>query len=183
MAEGGRNYAADMRTLVDEYTTGGEPYNAATLATKITDHLRHTDPDLLSGWLDLQAESMLRTTIARIDASSRGHARTTSARTAFAQAVSAHAATGAEEVFAQWLDTRFTIGEAALRKPLRTMTRGDCQIVASSYEDRARRNNMQAAFLRAIAKKLTGDKTVGEVFNEGRLATLWAELGGNHYDD
>jgi hypothetical protein len=181
-ADDGRNYAAEVRALIDEYTSGSEPYNAATLASKICADLRTRDPQLLAGWLDPQAESIMRDAIARIDASSRGRARSVAGRAAFAAAFNDHL-TGNTEAFDRWLDARFTIGEEHTRKPLRTMSKTECVVAADSYDERARRNQLQAAFLRAVAKKVRSNQTVGDVFSEAQLAGLWARLAGDEPPD
>lgn len=172
-----RDFNSEIRALIDEYTGGDEPYNAATLSSKLCAELRRDDPTLLAGWLDRQAESLMRTTISKIDASDRGHARAVSGRRSFAAAFSDHDS-GDPEAMTRWLDTRFTVGEEHSRKPLWSMTKVDCTIAADTYTDRARRNELQAAFLRAVAKRVRSSQTVGDVFSERQLANLWARLNG-----
>jgi len=168
---------SDMREVIDSYMLGDEPYNAATLASKICTDLRRDQPELLNAWLDQQAETLLRTTIAKIDASERGHNRAVAGRRAFAAAFSDHEG-GDDEAMTRWLDARFTVGEEHSRKPLRSMTRVECNLAADTYTDRARRNELQAAFLRAVGKRVRGTQTVGDVFTEQSLSNLWQRLSG-----
>lgn len=173
-----RDFTVEMRALLDRHLAGDEPYNAATIASKLVSQLRAQDPDLLAGWLDERAEEILRDAIARIDASSRGHARATGGRQAFAHAFRDHDAGQDPDAMQRFLDSRWTVGEDQLRKTLRSMTRADCVQVAEAYEDRARRNGMQAAFMRAVAKAVTGNRVVGDVLSERRLANMWAVVVG-----
>ena len=62
-----------------------------------------------------------------------------------------------------------------IRKRLEDMDRNDCLYVASYFDDKAKDARMKAAVHRAIAKRLTGGKTVKDVFTEEQLRRLFGE--------
>lgn len=71
---GERDFAAEMRAVIDT-ATEGTPYVARVVAGEIVEKLRANDPDLLAGWLDAHAESLLWQAINDRDRSARAHAK------------------------------------------------------------------------------------------------------------
>lgn len=169
-----RNYIGDMRDLIDQATSNG-PYVAAVVAERIVEQLRDDDPELLDGFLDLQAVQIVRDMIIHRDASKRAYARVMGSRSVFAghleqyEQGDAHALDG-------WLRTPFTC-EGGLRKKLADLTAADLEYVASTYEARAQENALMAAFLRALLKTAKSKRrTVGELFDETKLNAMWASI-------
>lgn len=169
-----RDYAAEMRTLIDAETSGG-PYVSPQVAEHIVNKLRATDPDLLNGWLQAQAVNFVRHAINLRDCSTRSHARATSGRSAFAAAAELHEA-GAADAMSGWLDVVHPL-EDGTRKRIADMTAVDLLAVADDYDARARENGLHAAFLKAIAKKVRKGK-VSDHFDDAKLAQLWRSISG-----
>jgi hypothetical protein len=59
------------------------------------------------------------------------------------------------------------------------MTAADCVYVASGYEASARRARMEAAFHRAVAKKVGPLGRVQDVMDEGTYLRLYQSITGN----
>lgn len=167
-----RNYASEMRQVIDQETATG-PYVSAAVAEHIVEKLRATDPDLLTGWLDQQAVQFLRHAINLRDCSVRTHARMTAGRSVFRDAALASEAgdTGALGAF---LRTVYVIEDGS-RVRLSEMTKPDLLYVAEDYGRRAAENLLQEAFLRAVAKKV-GARKVSDVFDEDKLNSLWRSI-------
>src|SRR6185369_13165125 len=71
-----RDYAGDMRKVIDEMTQGPEGYNSRAVAEQIVTKLLMSDTDLLHGWLEVHAIQLIRHAINMRDASQRTTART-----------------------------------------------------------------------------------------------------------
>lgn len=170
-----RDYAADMRRIIDA-ETGHSAYSSRVVAEHIVEKLRATDPDLLGGWLNTQAETIVWQAINDRDRSLRSHARSAGGRKAFAEAAEAHAA-GDSAALGRWLATPFSVADG-LRKPLAQMTRDDLNFAAGAYEERANQNAMTAALLKAIAKKVRRGTTVSDHFTDEQVDGLWQSISG-----
>lgn len=171
-----RNYAADMRIHIDNALQHRGHVPDRTVAENLARTLRATDPDLLDGWLHEQAVNLLRDTIATIERSRRGHTRVVNGRHAFAAATS-RAQAGDMDGIESFLGVRYIIGGA--RKPLSDLTVADLEAVAGDYEAQAAENALNAAFLRAVAKKLKsrrGAVTVADLFTDEQLARMWQSM-------
>lgn len=169
-----RDYVAEMRSVIDAEATG--TYVPGTVATHIVEKLRETDADLLSGWLDAQAESFVRQAINNRDNSQRTAARHHRPRSVFAEDAAA-AEAGEPERLAGWLTARFTTEDGS-RKPLAQLGHDELLFVADAYESRARENKLTAAFAKAIARKVkTG--VVADHFTDDQLSTMWNSLSGS----
>jgi len=171
-----RNYAADMRVHIDNALTIRGTVPDRTIAENLVRTLDTTDPDLLHGWLHMQAVNLLRDTIATIERSRRGHARVVNGRHDFAAATS-RAQAGDMGGIESFLNVRYVIDGA--RKPLSALTVSDLESVATDYEAQAAENALNAAFLRAVAKKLKsrrGAETVADLFTDEQLARMWHSM-------
>jgi len=183
-----RDYVGEMRELINAEATGS--YTPSNVARKIAEKLRTEDPELLAGWLDAQAEAILREAVNARDRSQRTSARYSAPRSAFAmeakameQVNSGFAADGwaadspqqrRAAQMGRWLSSRFTIADGS-RRQLADMSRGDLLFVGEAYTERARDALLTAAFLKAIARKV-GDRTVIEHYTEQQLSTMWDSL-------
>lgn len=169
-----RNYVLEMRRIIDDETATGEPYSSTTVARHIANKLRTEDPDLLTGWLDMQAHNVLRDTINRRDASIRTHARRTASRVAFGDATKRFN-DGDSEALGGFLAIVHTTADG-MRRRLSDMTAKELLYVASTYNKRAEENAMQAAFLEALAKRLEDGQTVADVYDDERLSKMWISI-------
>lgn len=169
-----RDYVTEMRALIDAEAAG--TYVPGVVAHDIVEKLRATDPELLSGWLDFQAESFIRQAINNRDNSQRTYARRAARGSVFA--ADAEAAEGGDtERLAGWLDVRFTV-EDGNRTPLRDMTKDELLFASDAYEARARENKMTSVFLRAIARKVKTGK-VADHFTDETLTAMWTSITGS----
>lgn len=169
-----RNYVAELRAIIDAETAKG-PYVAAAVASHVVRKLRVTDPDLLLGFIEAQAEYLVRQMILQRDCSTRTHARLTASRSVFRESSKLHEA-GQADAMTAWLHVPFVLEEGE-RKRLADLTAADLAFVADRYEQRANDNLMMAAFLRALKRKV-GRKTVGEVYTDQQLVSMWQSLAG-----
>ena len=161
-----RNYAAEMRTVIDEETSTG-PYVSRVAAREIVEKLTANDPDLLTGWLMAQAEQLLWAAINTRDRSRRSSARTSNSRSAFGAAAKKHDA-GDSTALTGWL-------EDGTRRVLADLTKADLDFVAKGYERDAKATTFEATFMRALAKKV-GKGTVADHFDEEKIAELRQSL-------
>jgi hypothetical protein len=76
-----------------------------------------------------------------------------------------------------FLQAVYTINDANDRKALKDMTASDILFVADQYEGRANAAKLEAAFLRAVAKKL-GTGRVADKFNNVQLDELRTRIIG-----
>lgn len=167
-----RNFAAEMRTVMDSETAGG-PYVSAVVAERIVEKLTATDPELLDGWLHAQAVGFLRHAINLRDCSQRTHARLTASRSVFRNAADA-AEAGDTEQLGSFLQTVYVLEDGS-RKRLAEMRRPELLFAADGYERKAADMLLQEAFLRALAKKV-GSKKVSDVYDENKISELWLSI-------
>lgn len=167
-----RNYAAEMRAVMDAETATG-PYTSALIAEQIVEKLRATDLDLLQGWLDAQAVGFIRHAINLRDCSQRSHARATASRSVFRNAAES-AEAGDAAPLSQFLSTVYVVEDGS-RVRLSEMTSPDLLYAADGYGQRAAEHLLQEAFLRALAKKV-GKRKVADVFDESKLSDLWLSI-------
>lgn len=160
-----------VRQVIDETATTG--YRPAQVATEIVEKLRTNEPEVLSVWLDAQAEHFIWQAINDRDRSRRGHAVQRAKSSAFREAREAHES-GNVTALRVFLDTAYTV-EDGTRIRLAEMRKADLLFVATGYEERKRQNAMWEAFHRALAKKV-GKGTVADHFSEDQLATMWESI-------
>jgi hypothetical protein len=168
-----RDFATEMRALIDAETSAG-PYVSRHIARDIVDKLETADPELLAGWLHEQAEQLVWGAINYRDRSRRAHARTTGPRSAFAEAAVRHDE-GDPRAMTGWLGCRYVVAPEGTRKVLADLNRDELIYVARGYEKDSRSLAMEAAFFRALARKVK-DGPVSEYFTEDQLLRLRESL-------
>lgn len=167
-----RDYAAEMRAVIDA-ETGEGPYVARVAAEHVVEKLRATDPDLLGGWLDQQAEHFVSQMILDRDRSMRSAARVSARPRAFAADAEA-AEAGDRTRLAKWLTVPFVVADGS-RKRLADMAKDDLLFASDGYAARAQENKLTAAFLKAIARKV-GAGTVKDHYSDEQLSVMWSSL-------
>jgi hypothetical protein len=167
-----RDYAADMRAVIDAETSQG-PYSSPVVAAHIVEKLQATDPDLLNGWLHAQAVNFIRHAINLRDCAVRTHTRTAARRSVFAADSRAHEA-GDESALSGWLGVVHVVEDGS-RKRLAEMTKNDLGYVADDYGRRAAENALAESFLRALARKV-GRGKVSDHFTDQQLTELWQSI-------
>lgn len=170
-----RDYLADMNTAIEAAIPDGD-YAAPLVAADLVERLRAEDPDLLTGWLSLRAAVFLADTIARRSNSRRQSARIAAPRRAFAEAARSFADTGDTTALRPFA-AEFVVDEHNTRRTVARMTSADCLFVAARYEDTAQQAKLEAAFHRAVAKKV-GKRTVGDAFTEEQYLTMYRSVTG-----
>jgi len=172
-----RDYLAEMQTVIDA-ETAKPGYVAPLLARDIVEKLRANDPELLAGWLDLQAVDILREVINRQDRSARARTAFGATRAAFRQvaedAAAADTPDGARRVVADWLERRETLADGR-HIPLGDMRGPDCRARAGYYADQERAYRMRRIFFETLAAKI-GDDRVRDHFTSAQLETLVSGL-------
>lgn len=167
---GDRDYGAEVRALIDaEADPTKGPYVARVVAEKIVAGLRETDPALLRGWLDEQAETAVWRLIQYRDCSWRSHQRATGGRSVFGRAARAFEA-GEAGALGGWLAVPFLV-ERDERKALGQLTAPDLIYVADHYQRRAAGNAFEATFFRALAEKV-GKGVVSDCFTDEQITEL-----------
>jgi hypothetical protein len=158
-----RNYATDMRAVIDEATDGG-PYIPRIIASEIVAKLQATDPELLHGWLTEQAEHFIWQAINDRDRSRRASATHQIRRGAFADAAG-------NGTTSSYLNLPFTV-EDGTRRHLGTLRKPDLLYVSADYQRRADENRFLGQVMAAIAKRI-GDRAVADVYTEEQLRAIF----------
>jgi hypothetical protein len=172
-----RDFAADMRKYIDAGRSGNGSYNAATLAQEIAERLLTEDRELLYGWLEAHAVATIRAAITATDAATRSYARQNHQASVFAAAVREAEKGDDQPLRLGFLQAVYTINADNDRKALKDMVAADLRFVAGSYEQRAESSLLEAAFLRAVAKKI-GKGRVADTFNNVQLDELRTRITG-----
>ncbi|MDX3714426.1 hypothetical protein PV733_36975 [Streptomyces europaeiscabiei] len=170
-----RDYIADMNTAIEDAIPDGD-YTAPLVAADLVERLRAEDPDLLTGWLEVKASVFLADAVARKSNSRRQLARVGAPRRAFAEAARSFGTDGDATVMRPFA-AEYVVDEDNTRRTVARMTAADCLFVAARYEDTARQAKLEAAFHRAIAKKV-GKGTVGDAFTEEQYLTMYRSVTG-----
>lgn len=168
----GRDYAGEMRAIIDA-ETGEGIYYTASVAEHIVAKLEQTDPELLTGWLTQQAQTLVAKAINQRDASVRAYARAHGARVQFGR----DAASGDPERIRGWLDVRYTMADGS-RKRLAEMTVDDLMFVADTYLKRAAAYSLRYNFLTVLIDSMSEKDTVGKVHDNESLDRAWHSLLG-----
>jgi hypothetical protein len=169
-----RDYVTEMRQVIDQEATG--EYVSSVVAGQIVEKLTQTDPELLIGWMQAQAVTLVHQMINDRDRSRRTQARTAGPRSVFAGAAKA-AEQGQPAQLYGLLATHYAVNDDDLRKPLAAMTSADLTFVSAGYQKRASDAAMEAAFFNALARKV-GKGTVADHFTNEQLTAMRDSLRG-----
>lgn len=168
-----RDYIAEMAAAIEDATPESD-YVAAKVASELVDRLRAEDPDLLSGYLHLKAAVILADVVARRSNSKRQSARVMAPRKAFAEAARSFG-TDKEAAVLSPFAFEYVIDGENTRRTVANMTATDCRFVAEQYERTAREAKLEAAFHRAVGKKI-GAQRVGDVFTEEQYLAMYQSV-------
>ena len=168
-----RDYIAEMQQAVEGAIPEGD-YVASVVAGELVERLRVEDPELLAGWLHLKAPVILADVVARRSNSKRQAARTGAPRRAFAEAARSFASDGDVRVLSPF-SAEYVVDDANTRRTVASMTADDCRFVAAKDEEAARISKLEAAFHRAVAKKI-GSRVIGEVFTEDQYLEMYRSV-------
>lgn len=170
-----RDYMAEIRRVIENErgNHAGDP--APIVAHRIVQFLMDHDPELLTGWLRTNATNFLRDTISQIDRSSRAYNRRIAERAEFGEQV-----TDGESA-TTWLNTNFVVDQHGGRLPLRRMQGRHLVYVALGYEQDERTAKFEAAFFRALAKKVQLGR-VEDFYDEDAIQRLRRSITGQRRD-
>lgn len=166
-----RDFLGDMNELAQGLIGGKEPFIISEVAKDLVGKLRVDDKELLLGWLDTQAENIVGDYLSTLSRSVRARNRMVGARTAFGDVVRRHEE-GDTQVLTTWLSTSFVVSDDHVHKHLGEMDRSDLTFVADTYDRQSRSAAFEAAWFKAIAKKVPANSTVGDVFTEEKLVAM-----------
>jgi hypothetical protein len=166
-----RDYAAEMHAVVDAELAAPQ-IMVPLLAKDLTEKLRADQPDLLAGWLDAQAPQALADYIGRRLSSCRALARIHGRRTAFGAAAERFEA-GDTSAVADWLATHYHGPRG--QQHLGAFDHADLEYGRDAYAERAASNGFEAAFLGALAKKVTTG-VVADFFTNEQIAAMRSSL-------
>lgn len=167
-----RDFPAEMYAVVDA-ELGAPQVVVPLLAKDLTDKLRANDPELLAGWLDVQAPQILGDYIGRRLASRRQVARVQEKRTAFGAAAERFES-GDRAAVSSWLETKF-LTESGAQKALGAFEHADLTFAKDVYGERAAANAFESHFFAALAKKVTTG-TVADHYTDEQIAAMRSSL-------
>lgn len=164
------DYNAQFQDFVDERRPTGD-YVLAVFAADLVTELRETNPDLLTNWLDINAAQFVTQVLGDQERSRRGRLLSDAPRSVFKIAANRFRA-GDESAFAQY----FVVSDDKLRRRLGDMTRADHLFVAEWHIKRSNAALFEAAFHRAIAKRIPVGMTTKDAMSEAEYIRLRATL-------
>jgi len=167
------NVAEKIRLMVEDAMDLG-PYVPGQLAAELVAKLREEDPALLADWLDHHADQLMRETVLAVARLHRSAAVRRSNRSVFRSAVE-RAEAGYPDLLEGWLTQQFIAGPSLIRKRLGDMVKEEVMYASEVHAGLARGNQMQAAFLKAVADVL-GARMVSEVYDNDQLDAMWRSL-------
>lgn len=144
----------------------------AVEAHKLVERLREDDPDTLAKWLDDRAEEVVARELQHLVASDRGRSSRRQGARAFAKFREAQEAAGQPLAWGDFAHLTYCVDDGNRWKPLVDMTAPECLYVAEDRERRAEANRLEAALMRAVAKRLKKGQTVAEAYTPDQLAAL-----------
>lgn len=181
MAEPDRDYVAEMDERIAE-ATKGSGWVAAVVAQKLHASLLESDPDLLDGWLNAMAVQMLRRVIGLRTHAERAAAKRGARVREFSEAADDfEAADDAEEKDAAagrllgMFAMPYVIDADGTQKRAADMTGPDHLFVAGDKEKTAKTARMEAAFHRAVAKKV-GKKRTADVIPLDQYEAMYLSI-------
>lgn len=165
-----RDFRHEMNDLLDVKVPDSE-YVPAVIAAELVDYLREHDAALLRGWLDAMAVSLLTDVIGLRARAVRARAQRHASSAAFAEAARKFESSRDVDVLSVFRVT-CVVSEDNLRRAVGDMTRADHLFVAERHDTSARTAQMEAAFHRAIAKRLKGNQRTADVMDEDTYLRL-----------
>lgn len=168
-----RDHLRDMTKAIDNFIPE-EDYVSSDLSAQLVAHLRDSDPDLLTGWLNDCANILIAHEI-----SARRRYRVRAAvkqlpRDVFANAVAEHEAGDSTSlsIFAEHL----VVNEKRISRAIGSMNRDDHLWVAASHHSRSKVALMKAAFHEAVAAQIPPGQTTADVMDEDTYRRLYDSI-------
>ena len=168
-----RDYRADFQAFIEQRMPSGD-YVLPVLAGDLVTELRQSDSALLRGWLDANAAQFLTQWLGDQARSQRGRQASDAPRSAFKDA--ADRFSGGDESALKQFDLHFVVSDNMLRRRLGDMTKADHLFVAGEHVKRSNAALFEAAFHRAVAKRIPAGKTTSEVLTEDEYLRLRSSI-------
>lgn len=174
-----RDYVREMDDLFAKIIDDRPSYVLRDVATEARQWCQDNDPDLLTGWLGMQAEDLLWQTLNRRESSQRARSSLANRHAVFQAALDSAASpdkTVAQE-YLSMLDTRFACNAERERKKYGQMTKDEVRFVAGTYGKLEHRSRLKRMFHEAVANGLGAGEVVGDKFDPARLLEIQQQLG------
>lgn len=168
-----RDYRADFQAFVDQRMPSGD-FVLPVLAADLVTEMRKTDPALLRGWLDANATQFVTQVLGDRARSERGRRAVDAPRSAFAEAADRFSDGDSDAL--KPFDLHFVIGDDMTRRRLGDMTRADHLFVANEHTKRSNAALFEAAFHKAVAKRIPAGKTTQDVMDEQEYLRLRSSI-------
>lgn len=168
-----RDYRADFQAFVDQRMPSGD-YVLPVFAAELVAELRKAEPALLRGWLDANAAQFVTQVLGDQARSERGRRASDAPRSAFADAADRFA--GGDEDALKAFDLHFVVSDDMLRRRLGDMTKADHLFVAGEHVKRSNAALFEAAFHKAVAKRIPDGKTTQDVLTEDEYLRLRSSI-------
>jgi hypothetical protein len=168
-----RDYRAEFQAFVDQRIPSGD-YILPVLAADLVAELRKTNPSLLAGWLNANAEQFVTQVLGDQARSRRGRRAADAPRSAFKDAAERFGDGDSDALKA--FDLHFVVSDDMLRRRLGDMTRADHLFVAGEHVKRSNAALFEAAFHRAVAKRIPAGKTTADVLTEDEYLRLRSSI-------
>jgi hypothetical protein len=161
----GRNWRQEMNELIEAEPIEGK--SASLIADQLLVRLQNRDPDLLAGWLMLNAHSILTQHISKTLANKRQTARRVGKVGRFATATERY-----ERGDRSALDDVYVTTENQIRRRLGALTAVDCKYIADSYTKRGNALLFESVVFAALARKIPDGLTLEEALTEEEYIEL-----------
>jgi hypothetical protein len=167
-----RDYIQEMNGLLVALIDAPGDLICPVAARELVERLRRTDLDLLSGWLDACAETLVTDTLGGLNR----RRRSSQNRNARAAQFGRDAANG---VFGAYR-LRFEVADGGQRF-LADMTGEDCAWAAARYLNGAEQLERRAVFFESLSAAIRQAQAarVAEVYTDEQLTQLWRQATDN----
>lgn len=162
-------YRAAFQAYIDGRLPKGD-YVLPVVAADMVAELREKDPELLSGWLNANAEQFVTVFIGNQERSRRSQQAHDAPRTEFSDAAGRFGSGDLDALspFAVHL----VVDDKNTRRAIGDMTKADHLFVAGEHVKRSNAALLEAALHKAIAKKIPARKTTSDVMTEAEYLEL-----------
>ena len=175
-----RNYVQEMDRLLARLINDRDSFVLREIANEALTWCQENDPELLEGWLALQAEDMLWHMLTKRQAGERAKATRVNNHAVFQGALESAEQGGdkrAAKSYLSMLDARYACNPQHEHKKYGLMTREEVNYVANTYARLENRSKLRRMFHEAVAAGLGEGETVGDKFTPARLLGIQRELG------
>lgn len=175
-----RDYVREMDALFAKLIDDRDSFVLRDIANEALTWCQEHDPELLRGWLTLQAEDMLWHVLSRKQAGERANASRVNRHAVFQDALNSAVPGGSGKQAREYLsmlDARFACNAKREHKKYGLMTKEEVLFVAETYHKLETRSGLRRLFHETVARELQEGQTVADIFSPHRLMGIQRELG------